>query len=269
MRLGFCRRPTVPAAQELHRMAAMRSGSRCVLAAALVASLAPAPVLGAEPPALLAAARQLILVVTPDWDTVQGSLRRFERARAADPWREVGASGPIVVGRNGTAWDPLLAPVVPGPVKAEGDGRSPAGVFSLGRAFGYAPAAEASWLKLPYLPVIEGVECVDDPASAVYNQIVDRRAFRTPDWQSSEKMREVGEAYRWGVVVNYNTPAVARRGSCIFLHIGGEGGTAGCTAMSPAFLREVMAWIDPAQAPVLVQLPRAAYAAFKPTWSLP
>ena len=102
---------------------------------------------------------------------------------------------------------------------------------------------------------------MDDPASAVYNQIVDRRTVRTPDWTSAEKMREVGEAYRWGVVVNYNTPAVARRGSCIFLHIGGEGGrgTAGCTAMAPDVLREVMAWIDPSRAPVLVQLPRAAF----------
>jgi L,D-peptidoglycan transpeptidase YkuD (ErfK/YbiS/YcfS/YnhG family) len=224
-----------------------------------------------QPPTLLQAARQLIVVVTPDWNTVQGELRRFERAAAGQPWRAVGSPHTIVVGKSGTAWDPLTAPAVPGPIKAEGDGRSPAGVFSLGRAFGYAPASEASWLKLPYLPVVEGIECVDDAASGVYNQIVDRRTIKQPDWTSSEKMREVGEAYRWGVVVNYNTPAVPKRGSCIFLHIGGEGGqgTAGCTAMAPTSLREVMAWVDPAQAPVLVQLPRAAYDALKQPWSLP
>jgi D-alanyl-D-alanine dipeptidase len=144
-------------------------------------------------------------------------------------------------------------------------------VFSLGTAFGYAPAAEAGWLKLPYLPVVEGIECVDDAQSSVYNRIVDRRRVATPDWTSSEKMREAGEAYRWGVVVNYNTPAVAGRGSCIFLHIGGDGGrgTVGCTAMSAAELREVMAWLDPAQAPVLVQLPQAAYEALQGAWSLP
>ena len=28
-------------------------------------------------------------------------------------------------------------------------------------------------------------------------------------------------------------------------------------------------WIDPAEAPVLVQLPRAAYDALRPSWSLP
>jgi D-alanyl-D-alanine dipeptidase len=225
----------------------------------------------AETPALLASARQLILVVTPGWNDVQGQLRRFERDKPGQPWRPVGDAGTIVVGRNGTAWDPLVSPVVPGPQKAEGDGRAPAGVFSLGRAFGFAPAPEAAWLKLPYLPVVEGIECVDDPASGVYNQIVDRRRVASPDWSSSEKMREVGEAYRWGVVVNYNTPAVAKQGSCIFLHIGGEGGrgTAGCTAMPAADLRVVMEWLDPKLAPVLVQLPGAAYERLEADWSLP
>jgi D-alanyl-D-alanine dipeptidase len=119
--------------------------------------------------------------------------------------------------------------------------------------------------------VAEGIECVDDPASSVYNQIVDRRRVASPDWNSSEKMREVGEAYRWGVVVNYNTPAVAKQGSCIFLHIGGEGGrgTAGCTAMPAADLRVVMEWLDPKLAPVLVQLPGAAYERLVADWLLP
>ena len=236
----------------------------CVLVTAVVS-------LRAAPPALVRDANQLLLVITPDWNTVQGELRRFERASLDEPWHAVGAPGAIVVGKNGTAWDPLAPQPVPGPVKAEGDGRSPAGAFPLGKAFGFAPAADAAWQKLPYLPVTEGIECVDDSASALYNQIVDRRTIKTPDWNSSEKMREVGEAYRWGVVVNYNTPAVPKRGSCIFLHIGGEQGkgTAGCTAMAPDFLRQVMAWIDPGRKPVLVQLPRAAYDALKPAWSLP
>jgi D-alanyl-D-alanine dipeptidase len=240
----------------------------CGLAMMVVAGAAS---LLADAPARLASARQMVLVITPGWDDVRGELRRFERGAAGQPWRPVGAAGSIVVGKNGTAWDPLTAPAVPGPQKAEGDGRSPAGVFPLGRAFGFAPASEASWLKMPYLPVVEGIECVDDSTSTVYNQIVDRRQVRAPDWNSSEKMREVGEAYRWGVVVDYNTPAVARRGSCIFLHIGGEGGkgTAGCTAMSTDELRAVMAWLDPNTAPVLVQLPRAAYDKLRAEWSLP
>jgi D-alanyl-D-alanine dipeptidase len=248
-----------------------RAQSRWLFVWLVAAGFVGGALLHAAPPPLLANARQMILVVTPDWNTVEGELRRYERPAPGAPWRAVGTPGTIVVGRNGLAWDPLISPAVAGPVKKEGDGRSPAGVFALGKAFGFAPPAEASWLKVPYLPIVEGIECVDDGASAVYNQIVDRRTVKNADWSSSEKMREVGEAYRWGVVVNYNTPAAPGRGSCIFLHIGGEGGrgTAGCTAMAPEFLRDVMAWIDPASAPVLVQLPRAAFGALRSSWSLP
>jgi hypothetical protein len=39
--------------------------------------------------------------------------------------------------------------------------------------------------------------------------------------------------------------------------------------MSPEFLRQVMAWVDPGKAPALVQLPRAAYDALRNDWALP
>lgn len=238
----------------------------------VVFAQAPSPEVPAPPP-LLKAARQLLLVMTPDWNTVGGELRRFERPAAAAPWAIVGGRVAIVVGRNGLAWDPLATPVVQGPVKREGDGRAPAGVFPIGTAFGYAPVTDpmASQLTLPYLPVTEGVECIDDVQSRGYNTIVNRRSVAVPDWGSSEKMREVGEEYRWGVVVNYNTPAVAGRGSCIFLHIAHPSGrgTAGCTAMSADALIEAMRWLAPDRAPVVVQLPRAAYDRLREAWQLP
>jgi D-alanyl-D-alanine dipeptidase len=223
-------------------------------------------------PALLSNARQLIVVTTVDWNTVRGELRRYERASTSGPWTAVGGPIAMVVGRNGLAWDPLAEQVIAGPAKREGDGRAPAGVFSLGTAFGYAPASEAADLKLPYLHVTEGIECVDDVKSTRYNTIVNRRSIASPDWGSSEKMREVGEAYHWGVVVNYNTPPVSGRGSCIFLHVGGgpeSKGTAGCTAMSEPELREMMRWLDPAKQPAMVQLPAAARDAVKASWGLP
>lgn len=228
-------------------------------------------------PDVVASARQLVLVVTPDWDDVRGVLRRFARDGAAAPWREVGGPVDIVVGRKGLAWDPGVDPAVPGPRKSEGDGRSPSGAFALGTAFGYAPASGASWLHLPYRRVTAATECVDDASSRMYNQIVDRTSV-SPDWASSEKMREAGEAYRWGVVVEYNTrPAVPDRGSCIFLHIsealGAPGrpivGTAGCTAMSADALQTTMTWLDPAARPAMVQLPRAALERLHHDWRLP
>jgi L,D-peptidoglycan transpeptidase YkuD (ErfK/YbiS/YcfS/YnhG family) len=244
----------------------MKALATCFAFVALMAATAAGPL------DQLHSAKQLVLVVTAGWDDVRGELRRFERSATGANWRAVGSPTAIVVGKNGSAWDPLVDPVVPGPVKAEGDGRSPAGIFTLGTAFGYAPAAEAAWLKLPYLHVTEGIECVDDVASTSYNRIVNRRVIAAPDWNSSEKMREVGEAYEWGVVINYNaSPAVKKRGSCIFLHIGGRNGkgTAGCTATSPTELHEVMAWLDPKASPAFVQLPGAAYDKLRGAWQLP
>jgi D-alanyl-D-alanine dipeptidase len=244
----------------------------CLVAGAMASAIGARAV--SERPVSAAAllrARQMIFVTTRDWNAVAGTLQAFERRAASAPWSPVGAPLAIVVGRNGTAWDPGVVAPVAGPVKAEGDGRSPAGVFALSRAFGFAPSAEARWLKLPYTEVTPALECVDDSASGHYNLLVDRTTAEGT-WASSEKMREITPAYHWGVVVEYNTrPVVPKRGSCIFLHIGGAGGkgTAGCTAMAEPGLKTVMGWLDPKAAPVLVQLPIDAHAALRAAWGLP
>jgi L,D-peptidoglycan transpeptidase YkuD (ErfK/YbiS/YcfS/YnhG family) len=225
---------------------------------------------------------QIIVVTTPDWDTVQGHLQRFERASVHARWRTAGAPIAIVVGRSGLGWglgvaatDGPLVRALSGPVKKEGDIRSPAGIFALGTAFGYA-AQPLDGLKLPYLQVTPTIECVDDPASTHYNRIVDR-AEVTPDWKSSEHMRDAGEAYVWGVVVDHNATVpgpnqpVPGSGSCVFLHIweGNGRGTTGCTAMAEPNLVTLMTWLDPAHHPLLVQLPEPVYARVQREWGLP
>jgi D-alanyl-D-alanine dipeptidase len=227
----------------------------------------------------LSSSRQLILVTTPGWGSVRGTLRRFERKRARAKWTQVGEAFEIVVGRSGLGWgDEVVGSKGAaskqeedeGPSKREGDGRAPAGVFPLTRAFGFADARGASWLRMPYTPLTPGVECVDDTASSQYNRIVDRRAVETVDWNSSERMREVG-GYAWGVVVAHNARAVPGRGSCIFLHVwaGPEKGTAGCTAMERTNLEALLHWLDSRKRPLLVQLPRTEYARLRPLWNLP
>lgn len=244
----------------------------CCVALALapitVAAKGAAKKSGAGPPKR---SRQLILVTTRDWDAVQGSLQRFERKSVKAWWKPVGAPIPVVVGRNGLGWGAGLSALLgDGPVKKEGDGKAPAGVFKLGPAFGYAPSAEASWLKVPYTPLVETVECVDDAGSRQYNLIVDRRSVKNVDWNSSERMRSVA-GYRWGVVVEHNSaPPVAGKGSCIFLHIwqSADKGTAGCTAMEKSNLEELMRWLDAKKRPALVQLPEAAYERMRGVWRL-
>lgn len=213
-------------------------------------------------------ARQLVVVTVPGWTSVDGKMRRFERDSNADSWREVGVATAIVVGRTGLAWGRGLHPdVTGGPVKREGDGKAPAGIFTMGTAFGFADQLAT---RLPYLTLDGRTECVDDSESRFYNQIVDRQQAVPVDWSSSEKMRTIDQ-YRMGVVVNHNTPAEGGRGSCIFLHLWGNAtiGTAGCTAMASESMSGLLGWLDPAHRPLVVQLPTSEYDRLKKSWSLP
>ena len=208
---------------------------------------------------------QLIVVTTTDWSSVDGHLQMYQRSSAEVPWQAEGGPIAIVVGKGGMAWgiglDPLKAMRGPtDPVKREGDYKSPAGIFRLGDAFGYAPREPDGW-KVRYLPITPSTRCVDDPQSRFYNQILDSSAVDV-DWKSAEQMRDVGEAYRWGLVVDQNPrPAHPRGGSCVFVHIwGGAGsGTEGCTAMPESHIKAILAWLRPQANPLLVQMPLRQY----------
>jgi L,D-peptidoglycan transpeptidase YkuD (ErfK/YbiS/YcfS/YnhG family) len=251
-----------------------------LFAGGIAFSVAQARTAGAE---AFAHSTQIIVVTTSNWDAVEGRLQRFERATVHAAWRPVGEPIPIVVGKNGLGWGIGVAATDANvraeqdPVKREGDGKSPAGVFDLGTAFGYTEQP-LTGLKLPYLTLTPSIECVDDTGSKYYNRVVDRLSV-APDWNSSEHMRNTGESYRWGIVVDHNGTVAGRNrnapvpggGSCVFMHIwhGSDQGTAGCTAMTQANLEALMLWLDPARRPLLVQLPEAAYARLATSWKLP
>jgi L,D-peptidoglycan transpeptidase YkuD (ErfK/YbiS/YcfS/YnhG family) len=224
--------------------------------------------------AALATSTQVLVVTTGDWNAVPGVLRRFERTDEHSSWKRVGDPTPVVVGRNGLGWGRgLNEPAnLPGPIKKEGDGKSPAGIFRLSSAFGVAEPGLTVGIRLPYQRLTSAIECVDDVKSVRYNSIVDRSGIGRPDWNSSEKMLAVGERYRLGVVVDHNTdPREPGGGSCIFLHIweNAKTGTSGCTAMAPARMEDLVTWLDPAAHPALVQLPQAEYAHLRDAWQLP
>jgi len=216
----------------------------------------------------LAGSRQLIVVTSVSWDAIDGMLRRYERPSPTAAWNVVGDPVPVVLGRTGLAWGRGAAEAPSSePQKREGDGKSPAGAFTLGWAFGFAAAADS---KMSYAMLRDATECVDDLRSEHYNAIVDRDRVQRVDWSSSEKMRTI-EQYRWGVVVNHNVPPKSGGGSCIFLHIwsGASQPTAGCTAMAAADLERLLQWLDPAAHPLVVQLPRGEYERMRARWALP
>jgi L,D-peptidoglycan transpeptidase YkuD (ErfK/YbiS/YcfS/YnhG family) len=222
----------------------------------------------------LANCNQLVVVVTKEWDAVPGKMFLFERSGGDRPWHPRVKGFTVVVGRNGLGWGRGLNPSadLPGPVKHEGDGKSPAGIFRLSSAFGLAEPAKMKSVRLPYAQLTASFECVDDVKSTNYNLIVDRAKTAAPDWNGSEKMRAVGEQYRLGVVVDHNAdPRENGGGSCIFLHIwkSAKTGTSGCTAMTRGKIESLLAWLDPSAHPALVQLPETEYKQLQTAWSLP
>jgi len=238
----------------------------------MIFSCAGAPAVNV-PPAKMAS-RQAIVVKTAGWNASEAVLQAYERESEYSSWVAVGRKIPVVAGRNGMGWGDGLhqaGDAKSGPVKREGDGRAPAGIFRLGSAFGYDRAEMTSWIRIPYKQMTAAHRCVNDVHSIYYNRIVDAGQVR-PDWSSSEEMLRRDNLYHLGIVVDHNVdPVASGRGSCIFLHVweGPARGTSGCTAMDKEDLELLLLWLLPEAGPVLVQLPEAEYAKIRDVWGLP
>jgi uncharacterized protein YijF (DUF1287 family)/L,D-peptidoglycan transpeptidase YkuD (ErfK/YbiS/YcfS/YnhG family) len=230
-------------------------------------ALPPAPAHAGPIPAWT---RKLVLVIAGDAahaDTrFRASARRLVRHEVGGAWQVEGERFDVVLGHGGVAWGVGLhgdgAPAgVRGPVKREGDGRTPAGVFALGRLYGRAPA---STLALPYAAMPESLRCVDDPGSSHYGEIVASEGV-SADWRSAEDMPAL---YEYALVVEHNGARTAGRGSCIFVHAWRDADTpvTGCTAMHADVLDELLGWLEPGA--LLVVLPGESAAALVERWGL-
>src|SRR5262249_17426869 len=112
---------------------------------------------------------QLILAISPTWNSMRGELRLYERPRGGD-WKVVARPFPVLFGKNGLAWGTGLAgQSEPGLRKKERDGRAPAGVFGIGQVFGYYAQLPAG-ADYPYHQVTEADVLSDDPRSPNYNR---------------------------------------------------------------------------------------------------
>lgn len=219
------------------------------------------------------ASRQLIIVTTGSWTGIKARLYCFERTDAG--W--IGQLRPFdaVVGKEGMAWDGELKSVAgEGPEKREGDGKSPAGVFSLLHAMGHA-ARPPDNVVFPYERIQPDMHCIDDAGSLYYNRIVCESMLGPKPgehWKSSEQLSRMKEEYRWLIVVDYNRrDPKPGAGSCIFLHLwrSPDKGTAGCTAISEEALLALLQWLRSEKNPLLVQLPGADYEKLWKKWGLP
>ena len=195
--------------------------------------------------------KQLIVVTTQDWSTPNGTLQRYEKKDKV--WYTVGNAIEIKQGRNGLGWGIGLHDIPKGAqhIKKEGDGKAPAGIFSLKQAFGYFPFE----VEYPYAVYKSTDHCVDDINSKLYNKIVDSTKIKS-DYKSKEHMKFPKDYYKYGIVVNHNhideAGAVKGAGSCIFIHIK-KVPTAGCTVMNESEMKEIIQWLDADKDPLLVQ----------------
>lgn len=216
---------------------------------------------------------QLILVVGKHWRSSEAVLQRFERSTGSpSEWKPVGTPYAVSIGNNGFAWGigkhdqtGLL-----GPVMDEGDMRTPAGIFPVSGSFGYQPRAEVGSLKVPYTQLTDYDVCVDDPESQYYNQVISTTKVSRSAWKSGEEMTQ-GGGYKLAILFDQNpAPSVARRGSCLYIHVGPtEGGTYGCTTLGENELREILSWLDITKKPMLAQLPEHVFRRVYKDWGLP
>lgn len=241
----------------------------------------PAPVVAAPPDARLpespipAATTQLIVSLSDGWTGTDAILHRYQR-EVGGPWQEVGDPIASTLGHGGLGWGRGLHTVdAPDePIKHEGDGRSPAGVFHIGKSYGYASSPTGT--TLPFQQVDRKWRCVNDTKSSSYNRVLDMKTT-TKDWDEAERMRRHDHIYEIVIEVDHNHIVPSEQaptpgdGSCIFLHVWRRPGapTIGCTAMPLPAMRELLTWLSPQAAPVIVALPKERYETLRAAWALP
>jgi L,D-peptidoglycan transpeptidase YkuD (ErfK/YbiS/YcfS/YnhG family) len=192
----------------------------------------------ATPPELdrVGEARQAIVVSSAGYGSPTATLSTWRQADGG--WERVHGPWPAFVGRAGFA---------PPGEKREGDGRTPSGTYGFEFAFGVQPDPGVT---LAYRHITGPTFVwVDDPSSPLYNRLVDT-AVQDPGGHGEAMFQT--PAYDYGAVVAYNTDRTPGLGSAIFLHVSAGAPTAGCVSLPADRLLEVLRWLDPAGAPVIV-----------------
>ena len=238
----------------------------CCLAALFFATL------GLAGAGLPADCRQVLVGMTKDWDSDKALLWAMDRT---DQGWVSAFDEPIEVllGRNGLAWgrgvEPVKAPS--DRVKHEGDRRTPAGLFKVGRIYG-APAALPGGNPYPYRQVGPWDAWVDDLKNPYYN-----RHYVAKPGKAAPVVRVPTDAFgRCRLRVSHRNrhnadPPVPGFGSAIFFHIrrGEDRPSSGCTVMTRTNLLKVIQWLKEDRKPHYVILPKAEFDRYQADWGLP
>lgn len=222
-----------------------------------------------RPTGPLARSNQLVVVRSADWAASRGTLQRYTRKDRAGAWLPIGAPVPVSLGPAGLGWGRGVHGEQQGPVKADADGRAPAGVFRLRATIGTASEPPGN---LPYSQATDDTLCIDDPASLRYNKIVRRSDIQHPDWARALELKPADDRYKVAVVIEHNTdPVRPGAGACALLHVRAatDRPIDSGTAMDLEAAVTLARWLDWMAEPLLVQLPDSEYGRRRKDWGLP
>jgi L,D-peptidoglycan transpeptidase YkuD (ErfK/YbiS/YcfS/YnhG family) len=201
----------------------------------------------------IADAKQVVLAVADDWHSSYGTLRVFQK----------------VAGTPGTGWCRVVGPVrarfgyhglAPAKQRRKDTGTTPAGTFRMPFAFGLDadPGAHLTYVRADgndYWPL-------DKRSRRTFNtyQSGGVRGFRASE---SEHIASFGTQYAYAVVLGYNLPRPGRlpnvdKGGAIFLHVNGDGATAGCVSVSRSAMKRILRTLRPAKVPRIVITTKSA-----------
>jgi L,D-peptidoglycan transpeptidase YkuD (ErfK/YbiS/YcfS/YnhG family) len=218
------------------------------------------------------ASTQCLVGIAENWNSSSATLRLYQKS--GGPWVPDGAAWPCRLGKSGLVWGLGINPA-PGDAttKQEGDLRSPAGVFTIGGVWGYAPTIRKH-PQLVYRKVTPRDLWIEDPASPQYNRNVILDHQPATPWEKKQQMKQSDPAHALKLFIAHNAPptVVPNAGSSIFFHIwrgGGSRATAGCTSMDEAKLRTLISRIDPTRHPLYILLPKTEYEKLRAAWKLP
>ncbi len=173
---------------------------------------------------------QLIVVFNQNAADASASLVGLEKKK--DKWLVQFKAIKASVGRNGIANKEE---------KIEGDGKSPNGIFELGRVFGYDELGPTS---LDYTQSTFEDKWIDDAEAEDYNTYVRGNTAA----KSFEHLKLNSIDYKYCMVIEYNTkPVVKGKGSAIFFHVADEKytPTSGCVAIAENDMLNYLQWLMP------------------------
>ena len=183
-------------------------------------------------------ADQLFVVAAMGTDLTTAYITMHERDESG-AWKQI-LSTPGFVGRNG---------LVPDADRAEGCGRTPAGVYHFNKAFGIAADPGCA---LPYVQVDDNTWWSGDP-DRQYNQMVDIRDVPDLVLDDSEHIVDYEYQYQYCLNISFNEEGTPGRGSAIFLHCLGPAKpyTGGCVAVPENIMRMIMQRVSPGCAVII------------------